>query len=39
MLFKSQYQIDKHFHELEMGTGLILVSPVSKSKDLHYKRW
>ena len=39
MLFKFQWQIQKHCPELGMGPGLVLMSPLSKTKELHQRRW
>ena len=36
MTFKFQWQIESS--ELEMGPGLVLISPLSKIKDLHPRR-
>ena len=38
MLFKFKWQIEKHCPELEMGLGLVLMSPLSKIKEVHHRR-
>ena len=38
MLFKFQWQIEKHCSGLEMGPRLVLMSPLSKIKELHHRR-
>ena len=38
MMFKFKWQIEKHCPELGMGPGLVLMSPLSKIKELLHKR-
>ena len=38
MPFKFEWQIKRHFPELEMGAGMVLMSPLSKIKELHHRR-
>ena len=38
MLFKFQWQIEKHCPELGVGPGLVLMSPLNKIKELHHQR-
>ena len=38
MLFKFQWQIEKHFLELRVEPGLVLMSPLNKIKELHRRR-
>ena len=39
MLFKFQWHIEKHFLELDLGPGLISVSPESNIIEIHYMRY
>ena len=38
MLFKFQWQIEKHCPELRVGPGLVLISPLSKIKEVGHRR-